>query len=68
MFPVYSNGITYLPGYSSTAHKVMGQDLPHVTLVFDIKSLSPAEEYVALSRAPSFDKVVPMLCLRKSHF
>ena len=46
----------------------MGQDLDHVTLAFDLITLSPAVGYVALSRVSSFDKVVPMLRLRKSHF
>ena len=53
VFPVYNNRQPYYPivaGYSFTVHKVMGQTLPHVTLVFDTRFLSPAVGYVALSR------------------
>ena len=46
----------------------MGQDLDYVTLALVLRTLSPAVVYVALSRVSSFDKVVPMLGLRKSHF
>ena len=52
-----------VPGYATSIHKVMGQTLQHVTLVFDVRMLSPAIGYVALSRV-----VVPLLRLRKSHF
>ena len=65
VFPVYNNRQPYYPivaGYSFRVHKVMGQTLPHVTL------LSPAVGYVALSRVSSLDNVVPMLRLRKTHF
>ena len=71
VFPVYSNGLEYFPivaGYASTIHKVMGQSLQHVTLVFNMRMLSPAVGYVALSRVSSLDDVVPLLRLRKSHF
>ena len=71
VFPVYCNRIPYYPivgGYSSTMHKVMGQTLPHITLVFKCRYLSPAVGYVALSRVSSFHNVVPMLRLRKTHF
>ena len=71
VFAVYSNGLEYFPivaGYASTIHKVMGQTLKHVTLVFDMRMLSPAVGYVALSRVSSLDDVVPLLRLRKSHF
>ena len=71
VFAVYSNGLEYFPivaGYASTIHKVMGQTLTHVTLVFDMRMLSPAVRYVALSRVSSLDDVVPLLRLRKSHF
>ena len=71
VFPVYNNRQPYYPivaGYSFTVHKVMGQTLPHVTLVFDTRFLSPAVGYVALSRVSSLDNVVPMLRLRKTHF
>ena len=71
VFAVYSNGLEYFPivaGYAFTIHKVMGQTLKHVTLVFDMPMLSPAVGYVALSRVSSLDDVVPLLRLRKSHF
>ena len=47
---------------------VIVQTLEHITLAFDIRMLSPAVGYVALSRVSSFDNVVPLLRLRKSHF
>ena len=71
VFPMYRNREPYYPivaGYCSTIHKVKGQTLPHVTLVFDSRFLSPAVGYVALSRVSSLDNVVPMLRLRKTHF
>lgn len=71
VFPVYSEGQQYfpiLPAYASTVHKIMGQTLEHITLVFDIRMLSPAVGYVALSRVSSLDNVVPLLRLRKTHF
>ena len=71
IFPVYDNQICHypiVPGYASTVHKIMGQDIPHVTLVFDLKTLSSAVGYVALSRVGSIDNIVPLLRLRKSHF
>ena len=72
VFPVFEDDChQYYPlvgGYSSTVHKIMGEDLDHVTLAFDLKTLSPAVGYVALSRVSSFDNVIPMLRLRKSHF
>ena len=70
VFPVFGNGCQYYPsvtGYSSTVQKIMGQDLYHVTLAFDWRTLSPAIGYVS-SRVSSFDKVVPMLRLWKSLF
>ena len=66
VFLVFENGCQYyqlVATYSSTVHEIMGQDLDHITLAFDLRTLSPAIGYVA-----SFDKVVPMLWLRKSHF
>ena len=69
--PVFPVRIPYYPimtGYLSTMHKVMGQTLPHVTLVFNCRYLSPAVGYVALSRVSSLDNVVSMLRLRKWHF
>ena len=71
VFSVFEKGCHYYPlvaGYTSTIHKIMGQDLDHVTLAFDLNTLSPAVGNVALSRLFSFDKVVPKLRLRKSHF
>ena len=71
VFPVYRDRVPYYPivaGYSSTIHKVMGQTLPHVTLVFDSRFLTLAVGYVALSRFSCLDNVEPMLRLRKTHF
>ena len=71
VFPVYCEGRQYfpiVPAYASTVHKIMGQTLQHITLVFDIRTLSLTVGYVALSRVSSLDNVVPLLGLRKSHF
>ena len=71
VFAVYDQAKQYFPivaGYASTVHKVKGQTLQHVTLAFDIRMLSPAVGYVALSRVSSLDNVVPLLRLRRSHF
>ena len=71
LFPVYRDRKPYYPivaSYCSSIHKVMGQTLPHVTVVFDSQLLSPAVGYVALSTVSSFDNVVPMLRMRKTHF
>ena len=71
VFAVYDQAQQYFPivaGYASTVHKVKGQTLQHVTLAFDIRMLSPAVGYVALSRVSSLDNVVPLLRLRRSHF
>ena len=71
VFPVYQERTPYyplVPAYCFTVHKVMGQTLPHVTLVFDSRYLAPAVGYVALSRLFHIDNVVPMLRLQKSHF
>ena len=51
VFTVFDQGEQYFPivaGYTSTVHKVMGQTLQHVTLVFDIRILSPAVGYVLI--------------------
>ena len=69
IFLMYRNREPYYPivaGYCSTIHKVKGQTLPYVTLVFDSRFLSPAVGYVALSRVSSLDNVVPTLRLRKT--
>ena len=71
VFAVCDNGKQYypiVPGYASIVHKVTGQTLQHVTLVFDMRILSPVLGYVALSRVSSLDNVVPLLRLRRSHF
>ena len=71
VFPVYCNCMSYyqiVAGYSSTIHKVMGQTLPYITLVFNCRYLTPALGYVAFLRDSSLHKVVPMLQLRKTHF
>ena len=46
----------------------MGQTLAHVTLAFDLRKLSSAVGYVAISRVDSINNVVPLLRLGKSHF
>ena len=71
VFAVYCEGQKYfpiVPAYALTVHKIMGQTLQHITLVFTICILSPAVGYFALSRVSSLDNVVPLLWLRKSHF
>ena len=71
VFPVHRDQAPYyplVPAYCSTVHKVMGQTLQHLTLVFDSRYLTPAVGYAALSRVSDNDNVVPMLRLRKTHF
>ena len=51
IFPVYCNRIPYYPiaaCYLSTIHKVIGQTLPHLSLVFNCRYFSPAVGYVVL--------------------
>ena len=63
------NGQPYYPitaAYSSTVHKVMGQDMEHVTLALETRVLPPAVGYVALTRVRNLDCNVPMLKLRKN--
>ena len=70
-FAAYCEGQKYfpiVPAYASTVHKIMAQTLQHITLVFDIRILSPAIGYVPLLRVSSLDNVVLLLRLRKSHF
>ena len=69
--PVYhSHGCYYpiVPGHASIVHKIMGQDIPHVTLAFDLRKLASAVGYVALSRVNSIHKIVPLLRLQNKHF
>ena len=71
IFHVYDNQVCYypiVPGYASTVHKIMGQDIPRFTLAFDLKTLLSGVGYVALSRANSIGNIVPLLRLRKIHF
>ena len=71
VFPVYQDRTPYYPivaGYFFTMHKGMGQTLPHVTLIFDCRFLSPAVGYVALSRVSSLDNVVPTFQLKKTFY
>lgn len=42
--------------------------MPQVTLAFDLRKLSSAVGYVALSQVNSIHNIVPLLRLRKSHF
>ena len=63
VFPVYCDRQPYysiVAGYSSTIHKVKGQTLPHATLVFNCRFLSPAVGYAALPRVSCLDNVVPV--------
>ena len=71
VFPVFFNGQPYYPitaAYSSTVHKIIGQDMEHVTLAFENKVLPAAVGYVALTRVQNLDCIVPMLKLREKHF
>ena len=71
VFPIYRDRTSYHPmvaGYCFTIHKIMGQTLKHITLVFDTRHLAPAVGYVALSRVSPINNVVPMIRLRKTHF
>ena len=71
VFPLFTNGQSYYPltpAYSSTVHKIMGQDLPHVTLAFEDKVLLAAVGYVVLTRVRNLGCIVPMLKLKRKHF
>lgn len=50
VFPVYRDQTPCYPvvaRYCFTIHKIMGQTLKHIKLVFDNRHLPPAVEYVA---------------------
>lgn len=71
IFPIYDGGdMVYplRPGYASTVHKIQGQTLRHVTLVFNKKVLTPGVGYVAVSRVRSIDKLITMFRLSRDHF
>lgn len=71
VFPVYCEEqqyFTIFAAYASTVHKIIGQTLEHINLVFDIPMLSLTIGYIVLSRVSSLYNVVPLLRLRKSHF
>ena len=70
VFPVFLNGQPYpvTAAYSSTVHKIIGQDMEHITLAFENKVLPAAVRYVALTRVQNLDCIVPMLKLREKHF
>ena len=71
VFPIFVNGQAYYPitaACSSTVHKVMGQDIEHVTLAFENKVLPAAVSYVTLTRVRNLDSIVPMLKLRRKTF
>ena len=71
VFPIFMNGQAYYPitaAFSSTVHKVMGQDIEHVTLAFENKVLPAAVGYVTLTRVRNLDSIVPMLKLRRKTF
>ena len=70
VFSVYRERTPYYSlvlAYCFTVHKVMGQTIPHVTLIFNSRNLAPALGNVALSRVSHIDSVT-MLGLGKSHF
>ena len=57
------NGQPYYPitaAYSSTVHKVMGQDMEHITLALESRVLPPAVGYVALAPVRNLDCTVPI--------
>ena len=59
-FPVLENGCQYyllVAGYSSTVIKIMGQDLDHVTLAFDFRTLSPDIDMSLCQRYPLLTKL-----------
>ena len=71
VFPIFMNGQAYYPitaACSSTVHKVMGQDIEHITLAFENKVLPAAVSYVTLTRVRNLDSIVPMLKLRRKTF
>ena len=47
-----------MTGYASIVLKVMGQNIEHVTLAFEKKTLSSAVGYVAISRVSCIDHIV----------
>ena len=66
VFPLFVHGQAYYSittAYSSTVHKVMGQDLEHVRRAFENKVLPAAVSYVALTRVQNLDCIVPMMKL-----
>lgn len=71
VFPVYSNRMAYypvLPGFASTVQKVMGQDLPHMTLVFDKKNMSPAAGCCFVKSSVSWQCCTYAMVKEKSFF
>ena len=45
----------------------MVQDIPHVTLVSDLKKLLSPVGYIVIPLVKCINNVVPLVCLRKSH-
>ena len=71
VFPIFMNGQAYYPitaACSSTVHKVMGQDIEHLTLAFENKVLPAAVGYVTLTRVRNLDSIVLMLKFRRKTF
>ena len=56
------------PFHTTTVHKIQGQTLSHVTIVFDKEYIAPGIGYVAISRVRSLKDVVPLLRVTKNHF
>lgn len=72
IFPIYNEQkVKYYPlrpAYATTIQKVQEQTLNHVTLVFDMRSLTAGMGYVAISCVQFLDKVVPMFQLSRQNF
>ena len=71
VFPGIKEKVHYYPlkpGYATTVHKIQGQTLAHVTLVFNMPRLTSAVGYVAISRVKNLDSIKTMFLLKKSHF
>ena len=71
VFPGISNGVRYYPlkpAYATTVHKIQGQTLKHVTVVFDMPRITSAVGYVAISRVKNLNCFMTMFLLKKAHF
>ena len=57
-----------LAAYATTVHKVQGQRLKHVTIVFEHEFTTKGLGYTAISRVKELKNVVPLLKLCRDHF